>query len=269
MIWEEWVSKYENSASCNERLFWTFHALVSTIAWLREHRAWVERYQFGYGQRAFHYLWYLLIQSLGTGGTPVRVLEIGVFKGQTISLAQLIGRALGIEVSVTAISPLQGNYSPRPLWRHWLRLLADRQFRVQYCLGNLHPQGDYLSDIRRIFRQFDLDLDRVQLLRGLSTDRAIVEATREQRFSLVFIDGDHSFDVAKFDIETYTPLVAPGGYAIIDDAATFLPGRGYFKGMKSVSRACQLLEESPQWRNVLNVGHNRVFLRLTPNREGG
>jgi len=131
----------------------------------------------------------------------------------------------------------------------------------QFRLGNLHPEGDYLANTRRIFEQFSLDFDKVHVLLGLSTDAALVDVTKDQSFSVVFIDGDHSYEVAKFDIETYTRLVSPGGFAVIDDAASFLPGRGYFKGMPSVSRACQILEQSPDWLNVLNVGHNRVFLR--------
>jgi hypothetical protein len=77
-----------------------------------------------------------------------------------------------------------------------------------------------------------------------------------------FIDGDHSYDAARFDIETYAPLVELGGYAVIDDAGCDLPGRGFSKGFRSVSRACRLLETSLEWKNVLNVGKMRVFSRI-------
>ena len=86
----------------------------------------------------------------------------------------------------------------------------------QFRLGNLHPEGDYLANTRRIFEQFSLDFDKVHVLLGLSTDAALVDVTKDQSFSVVFIDGDHSYEVAKFDIETYTRLVSPGGFAVID-----------------------------------------------------
>lgn len=80
----------------------------------------------------------------------------------------------------------------------------------------------------------------------------------------MFIDGDHSYDVAAADIDNYLPLVEVGGFALIDDSAYFLPGFGYSKGFESVSRACQKLETAPHLRNVLNVGKMRVFERARP-----
>jgi amylosucrase len=57
------------------------------------------------------------------------------------------------------------------------------------------------------------------------------------------------------------PAPNDGGYAVIDDAAYFLPGFGYSKGFEEVSLACRALEISPAFRNVINVGKMRVFQR--------
>jgi len=257
-----WCAVYENTAAANEHVFTSFTRLTDSIAWLKAHRDWVEKHEFGYGQRAFHYLWYLLLAALGARFRPVDMLEIGVYKGQIISLAALAARELGFEVDITALSPFSGNHARLPVWRTAAQFLVRPAFRRAYLLGNLHPISDYLADNRRMFDAFGLDFDRVHTVRGLSTSPAIAARLSGERFAIVFIDGDHSYEAARFDIENYAPLVRPGGFMIVDDGATFLPGRGYFKGMKSVSRACHLLEQSPHWQNVLNVGHDRVFRRI-------
>jgi len=258
---DDWCAVYENRAAVNEHVFATFTLLTDSILWLRAHRDWVERHEFGYGQRAFHYLWYLLLSALASRFRPVDMLEIGVYKGQIISLAALVARERGFEADITALSPFSGNLAHLPVWRKAVHFVVRPNFRQAYLLGNLHPISDYLADNRRMFHAFGLDFDRVHAVRGLSTSPEIVTQLSSKRFAVVFIDGDHSYEAARFDIENYAPLVRPGGFLIVDDGANFLPGRGYFKGMKSVSSACRLLEQSRLWQNVLNVGHDRVFRR--------
>lgn len=258
---EDWCSAYENTAAMNEHVFASFTRLTDSIPWLKAHRDWVEKHEFGYGQRAFHYLWYLLLSAVSAAFRPASMLEIGVYKGQIISLAALVARELGFEVDITAISPFAGNLAPMPAWRALANLVFRPAWRKEYLLGNFHPAGDYLADNRRMFDEFGLDFDRVLIVRGLSTSPEIAAQVQDRRFAIVFVDGDHSYEAARFDIATYAPLVLPGGFVVVDDGASFLPGRGYFKGMKSVSRACRVLEESPEWHNVLNVGHDRVFRR--------
>jgi hypothetical protein len=257
----DWCSAYENTARVNEQVFASFTRLTDSIPWLKAHRDWVEANAFGYGQRAFHYLWYLLLPSLGAAFWPVSMLEIGVYKGQIISLAALVARELGFEMDITAISPFAGNQPSIAPWRAAYRFVFRPTWRKEYLLGNLHPAGDYLADNRRMFDGFGLDFGRVHAVRGLSTSPDVVARVKGRAFAVIFIDGDHSYEVARSDIETYAPLVAPGGLVVVDDGASFLPGRGYFKGMKTVSMACRILEQSSEWQNVLNVGHNRVFRR--------
>lgn len=47
---------------------------------------------------------------------------------------------------------------------------------------------------------------------------------------------------------------------MIDDASYDLPGNGFWKGYESVARACRRLP-GLGFKNVLNVGHNRIFER--------
>ena len=198
--------------------------------------------------------------DLAAAGKPLHLLEIGVFKGQTVSLFALCAQQLELLPRIVAVSPFRGN-RPNSALRSTLSLAFDAEFRRQHRLGNLHRDGDHLADVQRLFTEFDLDFAHVTPVRGLSTAPDVIERVQRERFTLVFIDGDHSYEVARSDIANFAPLVEPGGYIVIDDAATELPGSGYFKGMKEVSLACRELERS-DFVNVLNVGHNRIFRRL-------
>jgi len=40
---------------------------------------------------------------------------------------------------------------------------------------------------------------------------------------LLFIDGDHSYDAVKSDLESWLPFVVPGGYVVFDDVIDKFP----------------------------------------------
>ena len=67
------------------------------------------------------------------------------------------------------------------------------------------------------------------------------------------------YEVVNSDIRLYAPLVEPGGYLVMDDAAAFLPGT-FWKGFEGVARACMVLP-SMGFTNVLNIGHNCIFCK--------
>jgi hypothetical protein len=254
-------ASYENTKACNELVFSEFTRLTDSVPWLKEHRDFVERNRFGYGQRAFHYSWWLMVLDLAAAKRPLCLLEIGVFKGQILSLVALCAKKLDLVPRLVGVSPFRGNRE-RSWWLSAARVIFDSEYRRQHRLGNLHPDGDHVTDVARLFAEFDLDFSRVVPVRGLSTAPDVIDRVRSERFTLVFIDGDHSYEVARSDILNFAPLVEPGGYLVVDDAANDLPGSGYFKGMKAVSRACREVDRMSDFSNVLNVGHNRIFRRM-------
>jgi hypothetical protein len=77
----------------------------------------------------------------------------------------------------------------------------------------------------------------------------------------VYVDGDHTYQGALHDFVTFGPKVAPGGWLVADDAGQDLSGSAFWKGHEAVTRAAQVLP-SLGFRNVLNVGHNRVYERM-------
>ncbi|MFQ5954277.1 MAG: class I SAM-dependent methyltransferase [Kiloniellales bacterium] len=254
------IADYQNTADHNEGLHAAFTRLTDTVPLLKRHRDWVEARRWGYGDRAFHYLWWLALQDLGRRFGRVRALEIGVYKGQTISLWALIARELGLAVEITALSPFAGNTRWQPRFIRSLRKRFDRRYRAAQAARNLHPMDDYLARNREIFAAFDLDFAPVRLVKGYSNDPAVMAQLGGQAFELVYVDGDHSFEVVSSDIANYAPLVVPGGYLVMDDAACELPGETFWKGVADVSRAARAIP-ALGFDNLLNVGHNRLYRR--------
>src|SRR5580658_7183978 len=68
---------------------------------LRAHREYFSKEGRGFGEEAFHSMWYLLLKEF----RPKRLLEIGVFRGQVISLWALIGRMEAFDTDIHCISP--------------------------------------------------------------------------------------------------------------------------------------------------------------------
>jgi len=252
------IEAYKNTAEINEGLHALFTAQTDAIAYLKHHRDWVEENRWGMGDRAFHYMWMLVLADAAARFPALDLLEIGVFKGQTISLWALISRELGLNGSITAISPFEGNLKPQPRLLHSLRKKLDPTYREANAVGNLHAIDDYLARNREIFAAFDLDFAAVKTIKGFSNAPEVAAQVSGETFALVYIDGDHTLEVACSDIATYAPLVRAGGYLIMDDAACFLPGETFWKGFESVSTAC---EDIPAlgFTNVFNIGHNRIF----------
>lgn len=263
---QDWVRAYRNEAGSNERIHAEFTRRTDAVAWLKAHRDTIEARKWGHGDRAFHHLWFLLLQDLATRGRPLRLLEIGVFKGQVVSLWGVLANKLGVEARITGVSPFEGN-DPRgllPLVWHAMKLRLvpsyRRRWRSLSAVGSVYPKDDYYAVVEGVLEHFGVPRDRVELIRGSSHDATVKAKVGQGPFDIVYIDGDHSFEGARMDVREYSGLVAPDGYLVMDDAAWFLPGSTFFKGYESVSRAAEELP-SLGFENVLNVGHNRVYRR--------
>jgi hypothetical protein len=254
------ISRYVNTGRDNDAL----HAEFTSRTWsdpiLASHRRYIEENQLGFGDAAFHYLWLLIIEQVSVGRTP-RLLEIGVYKGQVISLWALLLRHLGGAGEIHAISPLRGDPMPRSRAMHRLRWLLSRLYRERLRSGDFYETANYEQIIRELFQHFDLDSGAIHLHRGLSTDLTVRAETAELVFDVIYVDGDHTFEGARADFEFFGPRVKPGGFLIADDAGCELPGESFWKGHPSVSKAAKIIP-SLGFRNVLNIGHNCVYQRL-------
>lgn len=254
------VSRYRNTAGHNDDLYREMTAATWSDPLLAAHRRHVEAHDLGFGDAAFHALWSRLLVAAAERFGRVRALEIGVFKGQVISLWSALAREHRLDVNVSAVTPLAGQtLSGSRIW-NWLRSQVDARFRERRRNGNFYADADYEGIVRELFNRFEVDFEQVTLYRGFSNDPAILSRLRDESFHIVYVDGDHTYEGALHDFRTFGPKVVAGGWLVADDASCDLPGTAFWKGHDGVSRAAQVIP-SLGFRNVLNVGHNRVFER--------
>jgi hypothetical protein len=251
------IDDYQNTGSYNDEIYTLFTLKTDEYDYLRSHRDHIEKNKLGYGDRAFHYMWYLLVTHIKNNGLPMQALEIGVFKGQVVSLLILIAKNINADIAVTGITPLAGKKMPNKFLSFFLNRFSGK-FREDIKSGNFYEETAFLDIIKGLFEDFELDYSKLNLLKGYSTDQAIIDKMQGQKYSMIYIDGDHSYNTVVHDIKIYSPLVNTGGFLVMDDASCNLPGTKFWKGHKSVSDACESIEDHG-FKNVLNIGHNRVY----------
>nr|MBC7611995.1 class I SAM-dependent methyltransferase [Pseudopedobacter sp.] len=262
---QDFVNAYKNTEKQNDDLWELFKDKVNSTAFLKQHRDDIEQRLAGFGDRSFHFLWYLILQELSTLNREVQCLEIGIFKGQVLSLWALIARELKMPIKISGISPLDGNYPDILIFRnYYLRRILSLiipSIKKDFNNGNIHIKEDFTKHIQITFEQSNLNLDDIELIKGFSNDSVALSKVQNRKFDLIYIDGDHSYKIAKEDIENYTPLLNNGGFMVLDDSSYFSPGSKFFKGIESCSKAAEEVDLN-KFKNVLNIGHNRVYQRL-------
>jgi hypothetical protein len=256
----ELTARYENTAAQNDALHRLLTEMTATDARLAGHRRHVEQNKLGFGDPAFHAMWDLLLQAAAARFGAVRCLEIGVFKGQVISLWSLLAQARALSVDVSAVSPLAGQPMPHNRLVRALRYRFDATFRERVNNGDFYAADAYEKIVREHFAHHGLDFGRVNLHRGYSTDPVILEQVRAQTYHIIYVDGDHTLAGSRQDFANFGPKVVPGGWLVADDAGCDLPGTSFWKGHRAVSDAVKDLPNLG-FINVLNVGHNRIYQR--------
>ncbi len=258
---DQLVADYQNTASHNDAL----HQQLTAATWadpvLAAHRQHVEEGKLGFGDAAFHAMWAYLLAAAAHRFGAVRALEIGVFKGQVISLWALLARVHGLNVEVSALGPLAGQPRPKATILSKIRYRISPGYREQIDNANFYAVEDYTAIINAHFLHHGLDFKQVKLHRGFSTEPAILDRLAGETFHLVYVDGDHRYEGALHDFKTFAAKIPVGGWLVADDAGGDLPGTTFWKGHAAVTRAVQIVP-SLGFKNVLNVGHNRIFERV-------
>jgi hypothetical protein len=204
---------------------------------MKKHREYFSRGGRGFGEDAFHAVWFRLFQI----AKPVNCLEIGVYRGQTISLWALLGKSFGYGVNVWGISPLSE--------------VGDRH--------SSYAKLDYAKEIHSNFEHFQLT--QPTLIKALSSDHTAVTKIRDTIWDLVYIDGSHDYDVAKEDYENAKIGLKSGGYLVLDDSSLntkYCPQvKNSTKGWPGPSRVFD--EISPlDFEFVIGVGHLNLLQRI-------
>lgn len=240
--WSYLLSNYVDEESVHKNIWLTFKNHVNANIELKQHRDYIVKTRSGYGNRAFHWMWKLLVDQMPEQFT---FLEIGVFMGQITSLIQTLATRNEKKVMIYGITPLDNTDN--------------------------HPDKNYLLEIERVYRDLKISMNNTQIIKGLSTEESVIQKAIEKTplggYDMIFIDGGHTFSVVSSDIKNYKELVKVGGYLIMDDASNYLkiPNgllRMDWKGIPEVSEAVkQYLESDHRFTHLFAVGHNRVFQR--------
>jgi hypothetical protein len=217
------------------RAFQDFHRTIPEE--LRAHRAYYGIDRRGFGEDAFHTMWWRLIRRF----KPENFLEIGVYRGQVVSLVALLARIEGINCDVTGISPFSSAGDSVSQYRSDL---------------------DYRLDTLKHFKHFSLP--EPTLVNAYSTDSEALAVIASRQWDMIYIDGNHDYDIVVKDWEACSKAVKPGGIIILDDSGlstAYQPPAFATGGHPGPSRLAS--EIAPGYfKEILQVGHNRVFQYL-------
>ncbi|MEQ8346811.1 MAG: class I SAM-dependent methyltransferase [Sneathiellaceae bacterium] len=144
------------------------------------------------------------VDLLARGRTqPLRILEIGAWVGASAaSWSEALDRFHPPGGSIVCVDP----WTPYPI---------ENDFHPEAFLAQYRQALE--SDLAyRLFRHnVGLLNHPVVAIRSKSTDA--LPLLQQGAFDLVYIDGDHTYDSCRFDIEQGRRLVAPGGLLCGDD----------------------------------------------------
>lgn len=232
------AAAWVNTPECARNIRDRFNLHVCTDLQLLEHRTYIEEHNLGMGERAFHWLWRLIIDAMPT---YFRFLEIGVYKGQVLSLVKLLANRTGKFADVIGVTLLSGFAGDTDEFTPF----ADVDYGK--AIADLH---DRYSLFQPCLVVGDSTVSRIQ---------KIVKALGS--FDVVYIDGCHEYNYVVKDLMFYPKLVRPGGLLVVDDASWYLDmPKDFFRGIRPVSRAVRtIIETDPQWEHLLAVVHNRVW----------
>lgn len=209
-----------------------FTTNVNDIQQLKELRDYVESTAYGFGERSFYYLWKLIVDQMPQSFT---FLEIGVYRGQTLALVQLLAKMSGKQCRCIGVTPLNET-------------------------GGFHT-SDYAKDIKDLHTKYNLR--QPAIIKGYSTAEYIIDDVKYfAPYNIVYIDGGHDYEVVKSDLNNYANLAS--NYLVIDDCCNNLPmPDGYFRGIESVTKAVIEWEATQtNFKLQFNLVHNKLYKTL-------
>ncbi len=224
-------AEWEDTEQYHQYIKDLFEKLVNENELLKAHRDFIEKNGYGFGERAFWWAWKLICYEINA---PIpRLLEIGVYKGSTLSLCRLL-------------KPVAAIYGITPL-----------------NTSGDYPEFDYKGDIEGIHNHFNQQQPYICEAYS-NSDKAITHAKEVQPFDCIYIDGDHSYDGVTADLVNYSPMVKQGGFLVMDDACSDMKMPwGFFQGHEPVTSATLdfMKEHGDDWEFITNVVHLRIYRR--------
>jgi hypothetical protein len=183
-------------------------------------------------------MWFFLFREF----RPSSFLEIGVFRGQTLSLAAMLSRQFNLNCFIQGVSPFSA---------------------AGDTVSRYRANVDYHADTLKNFAHFNLPAPA--LLRAFSTDEAAARLVASRAWSVIYIDGNHDYEIARQDWELSAAHLQPGGVIVLDDSGRmtdYRPPVFATGGHPGPSRLAQEIDGT-HFQEILQVGHNRVFQKIS------
>jgi hypothetical protein len=199
---------------------------------VRDHRNYFKAEGRGFGEDAFHAAWADVIKRY----RPTTALEIGVYRGQTISLWCLLARIYGFNLTVHGLTPMDDSGDS----------------------VSSYKELNYEEDIRINFSQFNLP--EINLLKEYSDSKAGKDFIKSREWDLVYIDGSHDYLTVLSDFEHAVEAVRVGGLVVLDDSSLYTTFSRSFQGHPGPSKVLRD-HPSPRLKLILSVGHNNFFIK--------
>lgn len=234
---------WKNTQEINTEIYNKFQREVMNTPYLLNHKMYVKKNKLGFGDIPFHYMWKILLDDTVNTFGSIRFMEIGVYKGQILSLIPLICMHEQYVCEFLGVTPLCKT--------------TDKFSK--------YPDHDYESIIENMFHKFGINFDwNKNIIEGFSTDPDIIKQIKQHVFNLIYVDGSHNYIDVVSDIKIVNDVLKVGGYVIFDDASSFLNmPKKIFVGHADVGKAVRdMIEPNKSYKEIFACGHNRVFRRV-------
>ena len=200
---------------------------------IKDHRKYFKMEQRGFGDDAFHSMWYLILKEK----RPLNLLEIGVYRGQVISLWSIICKLFKIKSNINGISPFSND--------------GDKV--------SVYIDIEYYKDVINNFNYFSLSQPRLH--KGYSTDESMLNVIKSKKWDVIYIDGSHDYEIVNKDFNVCSNSLSDNGIIVLDDSAVktdYSPPIYASSGHEGPSRVANEINKE-KFKEILSVGHNRVF----------
>jgi hypothetical protein len=203
--------------------------------YVRKHRNYFAKKSRGFGEPAFHALWYQIIIER----RPSRMLEIGVYRGQILSLWNLIAKKEQISVEVWGVTPMTD--------------IGDEVSQ--------YSKIDYEKDIARHFEFWNLEKEKIKGV--LSTSLEGEEFISSSEWDVIYIDGGHDFETVTSDWRSSLRSISREGIIALDDSSLFTNLSVEHRGFRGHPGPSELLTSILKNDNyfVLGVGHLNLVMK--------
>tara|TARA_Y100000816_G_scaffold13227_1_gene8719 strand:+ start:174 stop:965 length:792 start_codon:yes stop_codon:yes gene_type:complete len=205
---------------------------------IRKHRNYFKLNKRGFGEDAFHGMWDCLFKTY----KPKNILEIGVYRGQTLSLFQLLSRLYRFQSNIWGISPLNDE--------------GDEE--SDYLKIN------YKEDVNNNFDFFNLE--KPNILEEYSTSEKSIDFIKSSNWDLIYIDGNHNYEVVSNDAKNAINSLSENGILVIDDSSLYTDFEytnkniNTFKGHPGPSKVFETMMRDKKLTFLFGVGHNNIFI---------